>query len=112
MLAMSIIDRVGRRTLMLIGSVGMAFCLAGAAVIFWTATTKPSGLAAGWLHRLLAFSQGAVIWVYISEMFPTAVRASGQSLGSATHWIVNALISCFPGGRRVFESGTVCFSRG
>ena len=40
-----------------------------------------------------AFSQGAVIWVYLAEVFPTAVRAQGQSLGSATHWIMNALIA-------------------
>jgi hypothetical protein len=39
------------------------------------------------------FSQGAVIWVYLSEVFPTTVRAKGQSLGSFTHWIMNALIS-------------------
>jgi hypothetical protein len=93
-LAMSIIDRVGRRTLLLVGAVGTAFCLAGAAAIFWT------GRHEGWLVWLLigfiasfAFSQGAVIWVYLSEIFPTAVRARGQSLGSSTHWIMNALIS-------------------
>ena len=40
-----------------------------------------------------AFSQGAVIWVYLSEVFPTKVRAKGQSLGSFTHWIMNAAIS-------------------
>jgi hypothetical protein len=40
-----------------------------------------------------AFSQGAVIWVYLSEVFPNLVRANGQSLGSFTHWIMNALIS-------------------
>ncbi|PYX13417.1 MAG: MFS transporter, partial [Acidobacteria bacterium] len=40
-----------------------------------------------------AFSQGAVIWVYLSEVFPNNVRAKGQSLGSFTHWIMNALIS-------------------
>jgi hypothetical protein len=39
-----------------------------------------------------AFSQGAVIWVYLSEVFPTQVRAKGQSLGSSTHWVMNALI--------------------
>jgi SP family arabinose:H+ symporter-like MFS transporter len=94
MLAMSIIDKVGRRTLMLIGSVGTAACLAGVAVVFRT------GQHEGWLVWLLigfiaafAFSQGSVIWVYISEVFPTAVRAKGQSLGSGTHWIMNALIS-------------------
>jgi hypothetical protein len=40
-----------------------------------------------------AFSQDAVIWVYLAEVFPTAVRARGQSIGSATHWIMNALIA-------------------
>jgi MFS family permease len=40
-----------------------------------------------------AISQGAVIWVYISEVFPTRVRAKGQSLGSSSHWIINALIA-------------------
>jgi len=94
MLAMSIIDRVGRRTLMLIGSVGTAACLAGVAIIFWTAQheTFLVGLLVGFIAAF-AFSQGSVIWVYISEVFPTAVRAKGQSLGSATHWIMNALIS-------------------
>jgi SP family arabinose:H+ symporter-like MFS transporter len=94
MLAMSIIDRVGRRVLLLIGSVGTAACLAGVAAVFW------SGRHEGWLLWLLigfiaafAFSQGSVIWVYIGEVFPTAVRAKGQGLGSATHWIMNALIS-------------------
>jgi sugar porter (SP) family MFS transporter len=94
MLAMSIIDRVGRRVLLLIGSVGTAASLAGVAAIFWT------GRHEGWLLWLLigfiaafAFSQGSVIWVYIGEVFPTAVRAKGQGLGSATHWIMNALIS-------------------
>jgi len=44
-----------------------------------------------------AFSQGAVIWVYLSEVFPNLVRAKGQSLGSFTHWFMNALISAvFP----------------
>jgi sugar porter (SP) family MFS transporter len=94
MLAMSIIDRVGRRTLMLIGSVGTALCLAGVAVIFWTARHEALlvWLLIGFIAAF-AFSQGSVIWVYISEVFPTAVRAKGQSLGSATHWIMNAFIS-------------------
>ncbi len=94
MLAMSIIDRVGRRTLLLVGAVGTAFCLAGAAAIFWTG--KHEALLVWLLIGFIAsfaFSQGAVIWVYLSEIFPTAVRARGQSLGSSTHWIMNALIS-------------------
>ena len=94
MLAMSVIDHVGRRTLMLIGSVGTCLCLAGVAVVFWTG--RHEGLLVWLLIGFIAafaFSQGSVIWVYISEVFPTAVRAKGQSLGSATHWIMNALIS-------------------
>ena len=94
MLAMSIIDHVGRRTLLLIGAVGTAFCLAGAAAIFWTG--QHEGLLVWLLIGFIAsfaFSQGAVIWVYLSEIFPTAVRARGQSLGSSTHWVMNALIS-------------------
>ena len=94
MIAMSVIDHVGRRTLMLIGSVGTCLCLAGVAVVFWTG--RHEGLLVWLLIGFIAafaFSQGSVIWVYISEVFPTAVRAKGQSLGSATHWIMNALIS-------------------
>jgi len=91
---MSIIDRVGRRTLLLIGSVGTALCLAGVAVVFWKGRHEDLlvWLLIGFIAAF-AFSQGAVIWVYISEVFPTAVRAKGQSLGSATHWIMNAIIS-------------------
>ncbi len=94
MLAMSIIDRVGRRRLMLVGSVGTAACLAGVAIIFRTGRHEALlvWLLIGFIAAF-AFSQGSVIWVYISEVFPTAVRAKGQSLGSATHWIMNAFIS-------------------
>jgi len=93
-IAMSVIDKLGRRTLLLVGAVGTAVCLAGVAFIFSTAKHED------WLVWLLvgyiaffAFSQGAVIWVYLSEVFPNRVRAKGQSLGSATHWITNAVIS-------------------
>ena len=93
-IAMAVIDRIGRKRLLLIGAVGMAVCLASVAAIMGT----------GQRHDLLiwtlvgfiasfAFSQGAVIWVYISEIFPTPVRARGQSIGSSTHWIMNAIIS-------------------
>ena len=94
MIAMSIIDKVGRKTLLLAGSVGTALCLAGVAVIFFT--NKNQNLLVWLLIGYIAsfaFSQGAVIWVYISEVFPNRVRAKGQSLGSFTHWAVNALIS-------------------
>jgi MFS transporter, SP family, arabinose:H+ symporter len=99
MIAMSVIDRLGRKKLLLIGAAGTAACLAGVAVIF------ASGQGEQFLVWLLvgfigffAFSQGAVIWVYLSEVFPNLVRAKGQSLGSFTHWIMNAIISAvFPG---------------
>jgi len=97
-LAMTIIDHVGRRKLLLVGSVGMAFCLAGAATIFWTGHNESMlvWLLVGFIASF-AFSLGAVIWVYLSEIFPTAVRARGQSLGSSVHWVTNALISwAFP----------------
>ncbi|HEV2380232.1 MAG TPA: sugar porter family MFS transporter [Terriglobia bacterium] len=94
LLAMSVIDKLGRKTLLLIGSVGTALSLAGVALIFST------GLHLDLLVWLLvlfiasfAFSQGAVIWVYIGEVFPNQVRAAGQSLGSFSHWFMNALIS-------------------
>ena len=93
-LAMSVIDRLGRRTLLIVGSIGTASCLAGVAVIF--GTSKHGELLVWLLVGFIAsfaFSQGAVIWVYISEVFGTAVRAKGQSLGCSTHWIMNAAIS-------------------
>jgi sugar porter (SP) family MFS transporter len=94
MLAMTQIDRIGRKTLLLIGAVGTAIALAGVATIFIAGTHKD--LLVWCLIAFIAFfafSQGAVIWVYLSEVFPTRVRAKGQSLGSSTHWIMNALIS-------------------
>jgi sugar porter (SP) family MFS transporter len=92
--AMSIIDRVGRKTLLLIGSVGCAVSLAGVAAVFLSSS---HGELLVWLLvgfiAFFSFSQGAVIWVYLSEVFPNRVRAKGQSLGSFTHWFMNALIS-------------------
>lgn len=79
---------------MLIGAVGTAVCLAGVAVIF--ATSRHQSLLLWLLVAYIAFfalSQGAVIWVYLSEVFPTLVRAKGQSLGAFTHWIMNAMIA-------------------
>jgi sugar porter (SP) family MFS transporter len=98
LLGIALLDRAGRRTLILVGSVGTAVALLGVALIM------ASGAQRGWLLPLLilfitsfAISQGAVIWVYLSEIFPTGVRARGQAVGSATHWILNALIAgAFP----------------
>ena len=94
MLAMSVIDRIGRKTLLLIGSVGTAACLAGVAAIFINHSHQNLlvWLLVGYI-AFFAFSQGAVIWVFIGEVFPNRVRGQGQSLGSFSHWIMNAIIS-------------------
>jgi len=94
LVGMSLIDRLGRKTLLLIGAVGMTFCLSGVALIFFT--NQHQGWLVWFLVAYIAFfaiSEGAVIWVYISEVFPNRVRAKGQSLGSSTHWIMNAAIA-------------------
>jgi sugar porter (SP) family MFS transporter len=93
-IGMSIIDRVGRKTLLLAGSLGTAACLAGVAAVFASGAHEDLlvWLLVGFI-AFFAFSQGAVIWVYLSEVFPTRVRAKGQSLGSFTHWLMNAAIS-------------------
>jgi len=93
-IAMSMIDRLGRKKLLLAGAVGTAVCLAGVAAIFATGRYPQLlvWLLVGFIASF-AFSQGAVIWVYLSEVFPNLVRAKGQSLGSFTHWFMNALIS-------------------
>lgn len=93
-IAMALIDRVGRKLLLLIGSVGMAAALAGVSVIFFT--SRHDNLLIWCLIAYIAFfasSQGAVIWVYISEVFPNNVRAKGQSAGCASNWFTNALIA-------------------
>jgi SP family arabinose:H+ symporter-like MFS transporter len=94
MIAMTLIDKIGRRTLLLIGAVGTAAALGGVAAIFFSGTHRDLLVwcLIGFI-AFFAFSQGAVIWVYLSEVFPTRVRAKGQSLGSFTHWIMNALIA-------------------
>jgi len=93
-IAMAVIDKLGRKKLLLIGSVGMAFSLAGVSAIFFSGHHQNLLLwmLVGFI-AFFAFSQGAVIWVFISEVFPNQVRAKGQSLGTFTHWTMNALIS-------------------
>jgi SP family arabinose:H+ symporter-like MFS transporter len=94
LIAMSIIDRIGRKRLLLVGAVGTAACLAGVAAVFASGAHENIlvWLLIGFI-AFFAFSQGAVIWVYLSEVFPTSVRAKGQSLGSFTHWVMNAAVS-------------------
>ncbi|MGC8518721.1 MAG: MFS transporter [Steroidobacteraceae bacterium] len=94
LMALAVIDRFGRRRLLQVGSVGLIIALAATAYI------ELSGSHRNWLLPMLmlfiasfAFSQGAVIWVYISEIFPTEVRSRGQGLGASTHWLMDALIA-------------------
>ncbi len=97
-LGMSLIDKLGRKTLLLIGAAGMTVALLGVAAIFHTQSHQNLLV---WLLVLFivffAISQGSVIWVYIAEVFPSRVRSKGQSVGSSSHWIMNALIAgAFP----------------
>ena len=94
MLGISLIDKLGRKTLLLIGAVGCAICLGIAATLF-TVGGHSGLLLPAFIGFIIFFavSQGAVIWVYISEVFPTNIRSKGQSLGSSTHWIMNGIIT-------------------
>jgi SP family arabinose:H+ symporter-like MFS transporter len=94
LLGMSLIDKLGRKTLLLIGSVGTAACLFGVSWVFFTNSHQSYLLVFLIVYiAFFAISQGAVIWVYISEVFPSRVRAKGQSVGSSSHWIMNAIIA-------------------
>jgi SP family xylose:H+ symportor-like MFS transporter len=100
LLAMALIDRFGRRRLMIVGSIGYIVSLSVTAWAFYRYGTHfdelGSRLVLGSLLAFIAahaFGQGAVIWVFISEIFPNRVRARGQALGSFTHWFGAAVIS-------------------
>ncbi|KAA5541281.1 sugar porter family MFS transporter [Adhaeribacter rhizoryzae] len=95
LLAINLIDRFGRRTLMLIGSVGLILTLSLVAKAFYLEEFDSFSVPIYLFVYIafFAFSQGAVLWVFISEIFPNQVRASGQALGSFTHWIMAALIA-------------------
>jgi sugar porter (SP) family MFS transporter len=95
LVGMALIDRLGRRTLLVAGGLGTAACLAGVAYAFY-ARSDAGALLLGCLIGYIAFfalSQGAVIWVLISEIFPNRVRTRGQALGSFTHWAWAAAVS-------------------
>lgn len=95
LLAVNFIDRYGRRTLMLIGSVGVIATLALVANSFYTQNFNGYAVPVYLFVYIafFAFSQGAVIWVFISEIFPNEVRAKGQALGSFTHWLMATVIA-------------------
>ena len=94
MIGMSVIDKLGRKMLLLIGAAGTASCLAGVAWIY--RSNAHQGLLVWLLVGYIAFfamSQGAVIWVYIGEVFPNRVRSKGQGVGNASHWTMNTIIA-------------------
>lgn len=124
LLAMAVIDFFGRKKLMLLGSIGYIISLATVSWAFFTFGTEFTAAGGATVLAALilfiashAFGQGAVIWVFISEIFPNRVRARGQALGSFTHWVFAAVISqSFPmiagkfGGGRYFCD--LCFYDG
>ncbi|SFQ52753.1 sugar porter family MFS transporter [Parafilimonas terrae] len=88
------IDRIGRKTLLLIGSIGYIISLAAVAWCFYNHLS--AGLLVTFLAMFIAshaIGQGAVIWVFISEIFPNKIRAMGQSFGAGTHWVCAAVIT-------------------
>ncbi len=95
LLAISVIDKFGRKTLLIVGSFGMVLFLGLVARAFYTQDFGGYDVMfylVGFI-AFFAFSQGAVIWVFMSEIFPNKVRSQGQTLGSFTHWIMAAVIS-------------------
>ena len=92
---LGLIDRIGRRALLILGGVGYVVSLSSAALCF---ACGHGLLAAASIFLFLAshgVGQGAVIWVLVSEIFPQRHRATGQTLGSSTHWVFAALVALF-----------------
>ena len=103
-----LIDRLGRRTLLYIGSFGY---IASLGLCSWAFFSGNFGIVPACIFAFIAahaIGQGAVIWVFISEIFPNKFRATGQSLGSATHWVFAALLTFFfPKMVEAFAPGVV-----
>jgi sugar porter (SP) family MFS transporter len=108
MVGITLIDKFGRRILMFIGSFGLIATLGLVARAFFLESFEGVPVFLFVYIAFFAFSQGAVIWVFISEIFPNEVRANGQSLGSFTHWIMAALVAnVFPYFANTFGGGPV-----
>ena len=91
---LALIDKMGRRQLLFAGSLGYLVSLSLLTCAFWL--QWQGILVVGLIFLFIAshaMGQGAVIWVFISEIFPNSVRAKGQALGSSTHWVFAALIA-------------------
>ena len=103
-----LIDRLGRRTLLVIGSLGYIVSLGLCAWAFATGTFAIVPACIFAFIAAHAIGQGAVIWVFIAEIFPDAYRATGQAIGCATHWIIAALLTTiFPALVTQFAPSTV-----
>jgi sugar porter (SP) family MFS transporter len=108
MLGLALIDRFGRRVLMYIGSFGYIISLALIARAFYTSQFEGMTFFVFVFIAAHAIGQGAVIWVFISEIFPNEVRAAGQSFGSLTHWVFAAIIAnVFPMMANAFGGGPI-----
>jgi len=105
---LSLIDRLGRRTLLYIGSFGYILSLG---LVAWAFFTQHFIIVPACIFAFIAahaVGQGAVIWVFISEIFPNRHRAEGQTLGCSTHWIFAALLTTFfPAAVSAFPPGYV-----
>jgi MFS family permease len=105
-----LIDKVGRRKLMYIGSFGYILSLSLIAYSFYTESFNFVPIYIFVFIASHAVGQGSVIWVFISEIFPNSVRASGMAFGSLVHWVLAALVAnFFPIFTDQF-GGTVIFS--
>lgn len=121
LLGMSVIDHFGRRKLLITGGIGLAVCLGAVATAFWVISRNAGGCPStlvGWsvlaslmgFLAVFSFSNGVVIWVFISEVFPNRVRARGQALGSLVHWFWCAAINLvFPSAAEVSKSAPFVF---
>ncbi|MHA6247026.1 sugar porter family MFS transporter [Pontibacter sp. CAU 1760] len=112
-LAMTLIDKFGRKTLLLIGSVGMIVSLGLTAMAFYQQDFNGYSVLIYLIGFIasFAFSQGAVIWVFLAEIFPNSVRGKGQSLGSLTHWVWAAIMTwTFPVVAELSYGGVLAFS--
>jgi sugar porter (SP) family MFS transporter len=108
MVGLALIDRFGRRVLMYIGSLGYIISLALIARAFYTSQFEGMTFFVFVFIAAHAIGQGAVIWVFISEIFPNEVRAAGQSFGSLTHWVFAAIIAnIFPMMANAFGGGPI-----
>jgi len=105
---MILIDRSGRKMLMYIGSVGLISALGLVSYSFYNEVFNLVPLYLLGFIGFFAMSQGAAIWVFISEVFPNDVRAFGQSLGAFTHWFMAAIVAnVFPFFVNTFEGGPI-----